>query len=398
MNLTQKKETCCGCGACVGACPKQAIRMETDEHGFVYPVISDTLCVNCGKCYQICALKSSELGNTPLECYAGITAVTDIRQSSSGGVFAALASAVLDEGGVVFGAALEMRGEAWAAEHIAVTSKAELPRVLGSKYVQSRTTDVFPLIRDAVKAGKKVLFSGTPCQCDAVRSYLGKDCDKILVVDIVCHGVPNEAFFNGYMHILQQSFQGKITDFRFRDKKRGWQYKTARAASEKKTRYLFPNEASYLSLFERGMIVRPSCHACKYACASRVGDITLADYWGVSSQMPQLFSGENGWSLTNGVSAVIVNTERGREALKAFSDSVQLRATTFMSIARKNDKLSHPTPCPAAREDLMRLYAENGYDAVHGWWKKHGGRKRLTRWLKNRIPTGIRQRCARLKR
>lgn len=397
MNLTQPKESCCGCGACKDACHKKAITMKPDEHGFVYPVIDGELCVGCGICYNICALKNSELKNSPQSCYAGITAATDIIKSSSGGVFAALAKAVLDNDGVVFGASLQKEEDTLKAKHVKITSQEELYKILGSKYVQSDTQGIFPLVKDEVKSGKKVLFSGTPCQVDAVKAYLKEDYKNLLTVDILCHGVPNGEFFSGYIDLLEKYRKDKVIGFNFRDKKNGWQYKTAKVTFNKGEKYIFSNESSYLNLFESGVIARPSCYECKYACKNRTGDITLGDYWGVNVKMPELFSKDTGLNLKEGVSAVIVNTTKGEEALREYAERVRLFETSFEAIEDKNDKLSHPTPCPQSRETAMDIYSQKGFAGVDDWWKKRNKKARIIRWVTNRLPSKLRQKLARLK-
>ncbi len=395
MNLTPIKESCCGCGACKEACPKNAIEMKPDEYGFVYPVIDNEKCVDCGICLNTCALKNSELKNSPRKCFAGVTKVTDIKKSSSGGVFGAIAATVLENGGAVFGASLDC--QSMKAKHIKVTKKEDLYKILGSKYVQSDTSGIFSKVKEALIAGENVLFSGTPCQCDALYSYLKKDYENLLTVDILCHGVPNGEFFRGYIKLLQKNAKQKIKSFDFRSKKNGWQYKTAKIAFEKKEKYIFSNESSYLNLFESGVSVRESCYKCKYACKNRVGDITLGDFWGVLNEMPEIFKGENALNLKDGVSAVIVNTEKGEKALNDLQNSLKLFETSFEAVEKKNDKLSHPTSCPQIRETAMKIFSKNGYEAVDIWWKKRNKKALMIRRVTNRMPAGLRQRLSKLK-
>ena len=197
IELFAEKKNCCGCGACMNVCPKSAIHMEKDEYGFVYPEINIEQCVECGACKRVCAFQNKTTQNKPQRVLA-IAGKNDslVKKSASGGLFATIALAVLEQGGCVYGAVMLHENHKLRIHHVCCETKEELERLQGSKYVQSSLGSIFKDVQEKLKKGKTVLFSGTPCQVDALKSYLRKDYEKLLTVDIICHGVPSEQFFN----------------------------------------------------------------------------------------------------------------------------------------------------------------------------------------------------------
>ena len=189
--LIEKTEQCCACGACVNTCPRNAIQMKEDAAGFLFPSVDESLCVNCGLCVKVCTFTEKGAGaHGEPEVFAAALKDQDVlRESSSGGVFSALANAVLDRGGVVFGAAWT---EDLALKHIAVENKADLQKLRGSKYAQSSTGTTFRDVKKILAEGRTVLYSGTPCQIAGLKAYLGTDPENLLTADLVCHGVPSQ--------------------------------------------------------------------------------------------------------------------------------------------------------------------------------------------------------------
>nr|MCR4903058.1 Coenzyme F420 hydrogenase/dehydrogenase, beta subunit C-terminal domain [Butyrivibrio sp.] len=194
--LFENKKDCCACGACLNICPKQAISMHEDEYGFIYPVVDEKLCIGCGACKKDCSYQNKDETNVPLECYAAVSKNKDqAKRSASAGIFSALATKTLLNGGVVYGAAFD---KAWNVNHISIGSADELYKLQGSKYTQSNTGKTFSEVKKALIEGKNVLYSGTPCQIAGLKGFLGKDYNNLLTVDIVCHGVPNNKMFKEY--------------------------------------------------------------------------------------------------------------------------------------------------------------------------------------------------------
>lgn len=239
---------CCGCSACVQRCPKQCISLREDAEGFLYPEVDTSLCVDCGLCEQVCPELHPDAERQPLQTFAAVNPDAEVRRtSSSGGVFTALAEQVIDAGGVVFGAAFD---EHWEVRHRCATTREELAAFRGSKYVQSVIGDTFLQAERFLKSGRRVLFSGTPCQIAGLRRFLRRDYDHLLCVDFVCHGVPSPGVFRAYLaeemtkiarkgekkysfafstipsipkaDALAARLGCRIEDIRFRDKTNGW--------------------------------------------------------------------------------------------------------------------------------------------------------------------------------
>lgn len=219
--LFEKKADCCGCGACQNICPKGAIEMKYDAFGIAYPVIDPALCVECGLCKKVCSYQNQrQRCDAPQLAYAAAAADGVMaKHSASGGVFAALARHILKAGGVVYGCAFSDDDGILIPKHIRVDNESDLHRLQGSKYVQSITGMVYRQVKQDLKEGKNVLFSGTPCQVDALNGFLSPTkSENLLTVDIICHGTPGTRFFVDYIKEMEKQNKGKVLDFRFRDK------------------------------------------------------------------------------------------------------------------------------------------------------------------------------------
>lgn len=296
---------CTGCAACVAACGMKAIAMEANERGFLHPQIDMSRCVSCHACESICP-QNKQIAGREGKVFAALARNDGLREtSSSGGVFYLLARWVLRNHGVVFGAAYDER---MVVKHIAVCSEEGLVRLQGSKYVQSQVGNTYLETRSLLENGKQVLYSGTPCQIAGLRAFLKKDYDRLLAVDILCHGVPSPEVFRLYVDNLQQKHGKRVVDVRFRSKNLGWKNYC--------TQVLFEDGSSstelkdtYMDGFLKNTYLRESCYQCLYAKAERVGDITLGDFWGYQETAPEHIEDDN-----RGISLVMVNTESGAHA------------------------------------------------------------------------------------
>lgn len=221
--LFDDKKNCCACGACMNVCPKDAIRMEEDEYGFLYPQIDETKCVQCGACKKVCAYQNEQVKNAPIKCYAAVNKnKSELMKSASGGIFAAMATSVLKEGGVVFGAALDFEDGHAHPHHVAVRELSQLYRLQGSKYVQSAIENTYMEAKKELDSGKKVLFSGTPCQIAGLYGYLRKEYENLCTVDVICHGVPSARMFDDFLQNETKKRNAKsVKNYIFRDKKKG---------------------------------------------------------------------------------------------------------------------------------------------------------------------------------
>ena len=371
IKLFKDKKDCCACGACLNICPKQAITMQKDEYGFLYPQIDESKCIKCGLCIKTCAFQNSELKNVQIKTYAAQSNNTDLKESASGGIFASIATNVLREGGVVYGAAMEMENDKLTVRHIAVENDTDLIKLQGSKYVQSSTEKIYQDVKKKLNDNRLVLFSGTPCQVDGLNSYLGKTYDNLTTIDIICHGVPNNQMFQDYIALLEKRYKDKIIDFKFRDKTKCWGLTakgyTAKGYTAKGYTAIIPaNVSSYYYMFLKSYIYRNSCYSCKYACKNRCGDITIGDYWGIEKAHSEVLKeNEYGLDYKNGISCLIVNTEQGIKVLEKYKSGLRLLDSAFEKAAKENGQLR----CPSRgdenkREQVLELYKNLGYKSL----------------------------------
>ena len=390
IELFRGKQDCCGCGACEQACPKNAIRMTEDEYGFCYPVIDEDKCIQCGKCQRVCAFQKIKETNIPHNTYAAVSKDKEaLKKSASGGIFHAMASKVLEQGGCVFGAAF---GEDWKVHHVMADNRKELQRLQGSKYVQSATEDTYEAAKLQLQKGTPVIYSGTPCQIAGLKAYLGREYSNLILVDIVCHGVPSNKMFREYLHSLEQKEGASLTEFTFRDKNVGWGI-NGRAVFQKDnkttSRVLWQSASSYLYYFVQGWLYRESCYQCPYTCEHRPGDITLCDFWGIEKSHPE-YLGKDGMDERMGISAVIVNTTKGQELLENLQEHIELKPTSYEAVAAGNAQLRKPAE-KGRRESVLECYAQGGWNAVASRYNESIGVRRYTSQIKSLMPASLKR-------
>lgn len=385
MILFEKTEDCCGCGVCANSCPQKAIRMERDEFGFLYPAVDAQACVGCDLCKKVCGFQNQGILHRPGEAYA-VQAKDEalLKHSASGGVFALLAQDVLKSGGVAVGCALVQTDEGLIPRHIVINREDQLQSLQGSKYVQSVTGEIYSEVRGLLKTGRQVLFCGTPCQVDALKRYLGTEYSNLLTADLICHGVPNDAFFRDYVRLLEKQHNATVTNLIFRDKSSGWSlqgrvFLRDRDGKEKSVA-LQPKKSAYYKLFLRGETYRSSCYHCKYARMERAGDLTLGDFWGIERRHPECLQEQGGkLSEQKGISCVLVNTAKGKKALESIAELSQLTGSDCDAVARENHQLKYPSTPGKHREKILRLYRDRGYPAVDAWFTRYDFGDRLKR-------------------
>lgn len=376
ITLFTEKSQCCACGACLNICPKNAIKMQNDEYGFPYPIIDEDKCIKCGACKKVCAFQHTEEKNIPKEVYAASREDNEkIRKSASGGIFAVFAEYVLSHEGVVFGAAMRYKEGRLVPEHIEVKEIEQLDEILGSKYIQSSIGTTYKLSKKYLNEGKLVLFSGTPCQIAGLKSFLGKEYENLLTIDIICHGVPSADLFKGYITYLEHKFGQSIIDFKFRDKCKGTGYNAKIVLKDKNgnitSKYISCKDSSYYSLFLKSESCRENCYCCKYANIHRVGDITIGDYWGIQEEHPESLI-QNGGSLDEkrGISVIIVNTNNGVKWLQKCKNKLIVYPSDVKKVAKKNTQLRKPSSYGKHRDRILNIYKEVGYEAVEKYYKK----------------------------
>ncbi|MDD4320924.1 MAG: Coenzyme F420 hydrogenase/dehydrogenase, beta subunit C-terminal domain [Acidaminococcaceae bacterium] len=386
IELFKEKIECCGCAACMNICPELAITMKTDENGFIYPNINADLCIECGLCLKTCAYQNiPSTANKPFGTYVAVNKnKTVLLNSSSGGIFAALASIIFEKKGVVFGCAFNENME---PKHICVDNSSDLKTIQGSKYVQSNIATTYTEVKHFLQQGKFVLYTGTPCQIAGIKSYLGKGYDNLITADIICHGVSSEAFFKGYIKHLEEKLKGKVIDFKFRDKSRGWGLR-GKVVFEKngalREKFIEPIESYYYKYFLVGDIYRENCYECKYANGRRQGDLTMGDYWGIEKFHPVI-------ETQNGVSVLLVNSSKGMALLPKLGNYLDLTSSTFEQARAENEQLRQPTSKSKNREVILKTWREGGYRAVADKYNKENKRQLMMFRIRRFIPIPIKE-------
>lgn len=378
---------CTGCAACAYACPTDAIAMAEDACGFVYPVVDEGRCVSCGKCLKACHMAAPDkLKSEPASRAYGayVTDREQLSRSASGGVATALSLRALEDGGVAYGCVADREN----VRHERLSTSKEVERSRGSKYVQSDISGVFPRISDDLRAGVQVLFVGTPCQCAALRRLFGNP-RNLLLVDLVCEGVPNRRMYEDFLSDLERERGERIIDFRFRDKRGGWSTKNAVAVGEG-GRPLEQNHHYfyyYYWLFSHAFILRDSCYACPYACSKRVSDITVGDFWGVETSGLGYVLDE----MRGGISCVLASSERGKLMLDNLRPGINVKPCSSESIIRSNACLSRPSSCSAvARQKVLDAYARDGAVGMRrAYQEMFGSLARLKAAISVRLPLAI---------
>ena len=370
--LFDNKQNCCGCGACQTICPHQAITMEPDEQGFVYPKINPRDCVECGACIRVCPLRSPELGTVKHTYAAAICDKDQIQKAASGGIFSAAAICILEDGGAVFGAELTFSQGHADVHHIMIEDKQELWKLQGSKYVQSAVGETYRQAKCCLEQGRKVLYSGTPCQIAGLKKYLRKEYSNLYCIDLICHGVPSQAFFDGYIQQLKKRYRGEVVSYRFRDKTKGWGSNILLEINDgKKTRKVYKKAMaqSYGAFFLRSKIYRDSCYCCPFAGPRRPGDLTIGDYWGIAQEHPELKNNPD-YAEQNGVSCLLVNTEKGAELMQRMGNSIHITPSEIAKVAKHNAQLKSPSVKPEERQVILQLYQNHGYAGVEQYFRK----------------------------
>lgn len=352
--VRKEKASCTGCGACVSMCPKGAITMRTDEEGFLYPVVEDSLCVNCDLCRKLCPVQR-ELPEHALSAFGAQVDDGALRYaSSSGGAFTALARTVLARGGVVFGAVFD---ETFHVEHIGAFNEDEIAPMRGSKYVQSDATEALGHAVALLSHGVPVLFSGTPCQIAGLRALVGERYgDLLLTLDFVCHGVPSPGVFASYLKGLERERGCRLTAYTFRDKRTGWKDFSASATFEDGSEYTgTQRDEPFLYGFLQNLYLRPSCAQCAGPRGNRhEADLTLADLWGAKNVCPKRDD-------DTGLSLILVNTPRGRRALDSCK-GLKRFAISIDELYQSNPALQKPPVMHANRARFFKRYKKKGFE------------------------------------
>lgn len=386
INLFNDKKDCCNCNACKNICPKDAIYIHLDEYGFEYPQIDREKCISCGLCKKVCAFQNIEETNTPIETYVGVAKDENIiLKSASGGIFATIAQVYLENNGVVFGAAFD---DQFNTIHIGINNIEDLHKLQGSKYVQSSIANTYVEAKQYLCEGRKVLYSGTPCQIAGLKGYLMKEYENLLTIDIICHGVPSNKFFKDYLEVIEEKLGGPIKEFKFRDKTMGWGlngsiiYENNGVLKKKK---IYGSESSYYHYFLNSSCYRENCYSCKYTCENRPADITIGDYWGIETAHPEIL-GKGKVKEEKGISVIVANTQKGKNEIEK-CDKFYKYSSNFSKARVKNGQLNNPSKRNYRYDEVMNAYKNGGYNAVNELYNREIGIKKYKNRVKSIIPS-----------
>lgn len=332
------KNDCSGCSSCVSRCSKDALTMQEDNLGFLYPMLNASKCVHCNLCDGACPVLNNKDNNEIVQIYAATNIDKKIRiSSSSGGVFSALALFILEQGGVVFGAAFT--DDFKHVRHIGITSSKDLAKLRTSKYVQSEIGNSYKVAKKYLDQGRIVLFTGTPCQISGLVLFLKKDYNNLYTQDIVCHGVPSPKLWKKY---LEQENKD-IKSINMRSKRYGWRYYSLRI--EYCNQHIVHSSVQdnvFLRFFRSNVCLRESCYQCHFKKGNRLSDLTLGDYWGCEGLYPDLDD-------DTGMSSVLIRTQKGSVLFKKVSNSLMVRDADYEHFVKNNSSLVDATPRPLAR-------------------------------------------------
>ena len=347
MQIVESKK-CTGCGACYNICPHGAIQMIEDERGFLKPFIDDTMCVKCGLCEKTCPVLHYESKNFEKpKVFAFLNNDEKTRlKSASGSVFPVFAKYVLENNGVAFGVIYD---DEMKVCHSMATNWQDIEKMQSSKYVQSDTKDTYKKAKKELESGRFVLFTGTPCQIAGLKSYLKKDYDNLLTIDLICHGVPSRKVFEKYNREFMQAKKdsGKILNINMRSKIKGWQYALTTTTTTTTTTYHTPNTKEYfMQIFLSNLSINDSCCDCQFNKLPRVADITMGDFWGVEHFDKSLDD-------KKGTSIILLNSPKGEKYFDIVKQFAFIKEVPLEVAIRKNPNIYSSSKAHPKREDFF---------------------------------------------
>ncbi|MCM1233433.1 MAG: Coenzyme F420 hydrogenase/dehydrogenase, beta subunit C-terminal domain [Ruminococcus flavefaciens] len=379
--LYEKNEaTCFGCEACVQICPQKAISMPEDREGFRYPAIDQNLCVECGLCHKVCPYETmpARYGKDKY-AFGGYVLDDGVRfESTSGGAFSAIVDVFCDENYVIFGA--EAAG--LRVFHSYITDKTQLFKFRKSKYSQSIIGDSYQQAKIFLNHGRKVLFSGTPCQIAGLRGYLGDTGqDRLLTVEVICEGVPSPLYIRKFQHHIGQKSGAVIRsiDYRYKGyttfrniipvKSGRWDFERMRivwtSPNRQKTGIIETDRwfNPFWSIWLKHLMSRPSCYECPFATQERIADCTLGDLWGVHIYCPELY-GKNG-----GASLIVANTAKGKGVVLKAREAMYGHELKFEDALKYQSPMrKHIDKNPQRNQFMSDLQSDMSYHKINRKW------------------------------
>lgn len=347
-------EKCTSCKACLCACPKNCISFIENELGYVYPQIDSDSCVDCGNCAKVCHVLNEVESNDSINAYAAWSLdANDRKSSTSGGVASVFYQSILSQDGVCYGAIIDEKLnviiDGYSDENIIKFKK--------SKYVHSDMGSTYTRIKRDLLNGKKVIFIGLPCQIASVKSFLKKDYDNLILVDLICHGTPPQKHFLEHIAHIEEKCEKNTSNISFR-KDNSFMFLCYAQGEDKPFYKKNKNADAYMLPFFESLNYYDSCYTCKYAQNKRVSDITIGDFWGLGLKEPfnHPYSGA--------ISLVLINTEKGKNFFESTKHSLFYEERPTWEALSGNDQLNNPSKASVNRERFLSLYKEVGFDSA----------------------------------
>lgn len=356
MKILDNQETCSGCSACLNICPKHAIVMKVDEKGFLYPYVDENKCVNCGLCKKVCPL-AKQRGTKVDEGVDAFVAKNNLKErleSSSGGVFSAFASQIIERQGSVYGAQFD---ECQNIVHGRANNMTEMKEFRGSKYSQSAIEQSYKDVLKDLSEGRDVYFSGCPCQVAGLYSFLElQKCstERLYTQDFICHGVASPKFYHDYLKFYEKKYHSKAKRVNFRGKPKEGKFQNMTIDFENGKRYqaISTNQDIFYYHFLQNLILRPSCYQCVFATLDRVADVTLADCFHIKDEMKE-------FDDRRGLSFIMANTDKGKYLMKKASEQISVKKVDVNDYMQVNMKM--PTKKPTKYEVFWNEYINKGF-------------------------------------
>lgn len=376
--LKKEKQYCNGCAACLNVCPRDAIFMAPDEEGFRYPKVSEETCIHCNLCVTVCPLEHPQTllqYGSPRAFALTHREAAILQASTSGGAFTALAQVFCKDEFQIWGA---VASDTKTVEHAVADSLEQLEQFRKSKYLQSDIKQSFRQVKKVLTAGKRVLFSGTPCQIAGLKSFLNEDYEKLLTVELICHGVPSPLFFHRYLTDMERKFKSSVKKVEFRNKeKRGWKNSeiVLEFANGKQYRNLANYDDPFIHGFHAALCQRPACYSCPFAALPRCADFTIGDCWGIEQFSPRL-------NDSRGVSILLCNSKKAEKFITPLYQFAKLHEIPVTEVINSGRQLRSPRSEHPLRKAFIRDLQSSTFTEV----KKHYLRPRP---LLNRLATRL---------
>lgn len=358
----QKKEDCCGCNACGDICSKGSITFKTDNEGFWYPEVNKETCIDCHLCEKVCPiinigeLKKNDF-QQPRTFAAQNKNLESLFNSTSGSAFAALAEKMYKLGGYVGGAIFN---EDYSVSQFISSEKADLEKLRNSKYVQSDSQGFYKQVKELLMSGEKVLVCGLPCQMAALRAFLRKDYENLIIVDLICLGINSPKILRGYLDYMEEKHNSKIVYYKAKNKELGWRQLTTKIIFENGDVEYDKQDTNY---FTHGFISthaysRPSCYNCQFKGFPRIADITLGDLWGAERIVGRDYDNDLGTSV------IMLNSQKGLDYYESMKSSFKEKEISLESAIKGNQALIKSQPVPNINreqfyEDLNNMKFED---------------------------------------